>query len=425
VSAGEGDRTGPVYLQRPGGFDILPAGDRPAVAVAEGIWLSEGLSNSFLIVTPEGRVVINTGIGFEAPVHKAKYDAIDDSPVRYILFTQGHVDHVGGADLFREDGTEIVAQANNAEHQAYDGKMQAFRAARSSFAFREVIEDMLRSGRDLGAPVQSAPVPTVTFEDNWSFELGGTCFELLSVPGGETRDSMAVWLPDREICFCGNLFSALFGHFPNLVTIRGDRYRDPIEFVESLDRIAALQPEILAVGHHQPVVGRALIRRELDRLRTAVMYVHDETVRGMNEGKTVWQLMDEIRLPDGLQVGEGYGKVSWSVRAIWEQYAGWFKHRSTTELYGRAPGASFSDLVELAGGPDPVAGRARTRLESGDAVGAVELAEAALCADPSHGPALRTMLEAHVSLEAVSENFWLTSWLRERIREIRAKLGES
>jgi alkyl sulfatase BDS1-like metallo-beta-lactamase superfamily hydrolase len=424
VSADARERTGPVYLQRPGGFDILPAADGPAVPVAEGIWLSEGLSNSFLIATSEGRVVINTGIGFEAPVHKAKYDAIDASPVRYILLTQGHVDHVGGADLFREESTEIVAQANNREHQAYDGKMQTFRAARSSFAFRKVIEDMLRSGRDLGAPVQSVPTPTITFEDRYEFELGEVRFELLSVAGGETRDSMAVWLPDRKICFCGNLFSALFGHFPNLVTIRGDRYRDPVEFVESLDRVSALQPEILAVGHHEPVVGRALIRRELDRLREAVMYVHDETVRGMNEGKTVWQLMEEVRLPGRIAVGEGYGKVSWSVRAIWEQYAGWFKHRSTTELYGREPGASYADFVELAGGPDPIAERAQKKVDDGDPVAAVELAEAALSVDASHEVALRASLEAHELLERESENFWLSSWLRERIREIRAALGE-
>ena len=169
---------------------------------------------------------------------------------------------------------------------------------------------------------------------------------------------MVVWLPESRICFAGNLFSALFGHFPNLVTIRGDRYREALEFVESLDRVLALEPEILLVGHHQPVVGQALIRDELLRLRGAVQYVHDETVRGMNAGKDVYTLMREITLPPELEVGQGYGKVSWSVRAIWETYAGWFQHRSTTELYGASPDVVSADLVELAGGPDAVAERA-------------------------------------------------------------------
>jgi alkyl sulfatase BDS1-like metallo-beta-lactamase superfamily hydrolase len=191
-----------------------------------------------------------------------------------------------------------------------------------------------------------------------------------------------------------------------------------------LDRVSALQPELLLVGHHGPVAGCGTIRRELDRLRGAVLYVHDETVRGMNAGKSVWQLMSEIRLPENLAVGEGYGKVSWSVRAIWEQYAGWFHHRSTTELYGRDPSAAYADLLDLAGGPDPVALRAQEILEAGDAVAAIELAEIALDADPAHEGALRASLHAHLRLEGESENFWLTSWLRERIREIRASLGD-
>ena len=64
-----------------------------------------------------------------------------------------------------------------------------------------------------------------------------------------------------------------------------------------------------------------------------MQYVNDATVAGMNEGKDVYTLMREIQLPDELAVGEGYGKVSWGVRSIWEGYAGWFHARSTTELY--------------------------------------------------------------------------------------------
>jgi glyoxylase-like metal-dependent hydrolase (beta-lactamase superfamily II) len=91
----------PLYRSRPGAFDIRPASQTEATRVADGIWLSERLSNSYLVVTPAGRVVINTGMGFEAPVHKRNFDAVDRGPVRYILLTQAHVDHVGGVDVFR------------------------------------------------------------------------------------------------------------------------------------------------------------------------------------------------------------------------------------------------------------------------------------------------------------------------------------
>jgi glyoxylase-like metal-dependent hydrolase (beta-lactamase superfamily II) len=85
--------TSPLYRSRPGGFDIKPASQSEARRIAEGIYVSEGLSNSYLVVTSEGRVVINTGMGFEAPIHKRNYDAISSAPIRYILLTQGHVDH--------------------------------------------------------------------------------------------------------------------------------------------------------------------------------------------------------------------------------------------------------------------------------------------------------------------------------------------
>jgi glyoxylase-like metal-dependent hydrolase (beta-lactamase superfamily II) len=265
----------PLYRSRPDGFAIQPASQAEARRVHDLVYASEGLSNSYLVVTPEGRVIINTGMGFEAPIHKRNYDAVDSAPVRFILLTQGHVDHVGGVDLLREPGTEIVCQENNPAHQQDDARIAAFRARRSGFAFAEAITRANAYVREhLGGevPSQSRPEPTITFEDRYAFELGGVRFELLATPGGETRDSMIVWLPDHGICFAGNLFSALFGHFPNLVTIRGDRYREALAFIDSLDRVLALEPELLLVGHHGPVEGRTTIRDELLRLRGAVAH---------------------------------------------------------------------------------------------------------------------------------------------------------
>jgi alkyl sulfatase BDS1-like metallo-beta-lactamase superfamily hydrolase len=416
----------PLYRSRPGGFDIQPASQPEARRVTDFIYVSEGLSNAYLVVTAAGRVIINTGMGFEAPVHKRNFDAVDVGPVRYILLTQGHVDHVGGVDLFRQPGTEVVAHANNACQQADDARLMTFRAARSAFAFAGAIArsvEYVRENIHGPIPPQSRPVPTITFVDRHAFELGGLRFELLSTPGGETTDSMVVWLPQHGICFTGNLFGALFGHFPNLVTMRGDRYREAPRFIESLDRVLALEPDLLLVGHHGPVEGRALIGEELRRLRGAVACVHDAVVRGMNEGRDVYTLMREIRLPPELDVGQGYGRVSWSVRAIWETYAGWFHHHSTTELYAVPPWGVHADLVELAGGPDSVAERARDRLEAGALLEAIHLAEAALAAAPAHRVAIETSLAAHERLEAQSENFWETSWLRRQIVVLRERLG--
>ena len=133
----------PLYRSRPGGFQIEAASMPLARCIEKGIYVSEGLSNSYLINTSEGRIIVNTGMGFEAPIHRRNYDAVDDGPIRYILLTQGHVDHVGGVDLFLEAGTEVVAQAGNAAHQADDERIAQFRAARSAFAFSKVINRSL------------------------------------------------------------------------------------------------------------------------------------------------------------------------------------------------------------------------------------------------------------------------------------------
>jgi alkyl sulfatase BDS1-like metallo-beta-lactamase superfamily hydrolase len=414
----------PLWRSRPTAFDMHPATHVRRRQVHDAIYLSEGYSNAYLVVTPAGRVVINTGMGFEAPVHKEYFDSIDRGPVRFIVLTQGHVDHVGGVDLFTEPGTEVIAQANNLPQQAYDARLAPFRARRSAFAFAEAFRAMSAPGPGGRPPVQSRPKPTITFEDRYEFELGGTRFELIGVSGAETEDSLLVWLPQSRICFTGNVMGALFGHFPNLVTIRGDRHRDALRYVETLDRLIALDAEMLLVGHFDPVVGRDVIRNELLRMRGAVLHVHDAVVAAMNAGKDVYTAMREIRLPPELEVGEGYGKVAWSARAIWETYQGWFHARSTTELYPVPPSSAHPELVALAGGPDAVAAAAARKAKS-EPVVALHLAEAALAADPRHRGALRASVAAHRALLAGSANFWETRWLEKEIAALERALGEA
>jgi alkyl sulfatase BDS1-like metallo-beta-lactamase superfamily hydrolase len=410
----------PAYRSRPGAEAITGANAPSAQEVSPGIWISPGLSNSYLLTTDEGRIVVNTGMGFEAPIHRANYDAVDSSPIRYVILTQGHYDHVGGADVLSDSGTDIVAQANWETWRRDNELLANFRIANSSFAWADKVAASIeytinRTGGTL--PPQSAAVPTIVVDEQLELTLGGRRLHLFATPGGETTDSLVVWLPDEGVCLCGNVFGALFGHIPNLVTMRGDRYRDALTVIESIEAVRELGAEVLLTGHFGPITGKHRIRAELTRLRDAVAYIHDQTVAGMNAGKDVLTLMRDVALPPELEVGEGYGMVRWNVHAIWENYAGWFHHRSTTELYPVGPESISADLVELAGA-DAILVRARTLLAQGEPLRAIHLAEIVNGAEPDNQDARKLLVTAHEQLLAESANFWEAAWLRKQIEEL-------
>ncbi len=414
-------------------YKSLPVEPNPAryggERINDFIMMSEAFSNAYRIETPAGSVQLNAGMGMEAPVIDANFKRFNDTPVHTLIFTQGHVDHVGGTAYFREQnpGLRVVASSRFAEHQAYDTRLAPFRGNRSAFAFADKFADAFNYYKAQGYsdfPAQDQPTPDLLVEERMAFELGGTNFELIALPGAETNDSLIVWLPQHKICFTGNLFGCPFGHFPNLVTIRGDRYREALVVAHAVDTVRALQPEMICYGHHAPIIGSELIQDELTALYNAIHYVHDETVKGMNEGKDVHTLMAEITLPPEMEVGQGYGKVSWSVRAIWESYGGWFHHQSTTELYAIPQSSVAMDLVELAGGAEAIVERAAEQHAHGQHEKALHLLDIVRDAGADTGQSRALGATVHQALLDGSNNFWLSAWLQNQIRKLQAKVPE-
>ncbi len=359
-----------IHRERPGADAITAASGDPAVEVGEGIWMSPGLSNSYLLAAGDERIVVNTGMGFEGPLHRRAFDAVHRAPTRTIIFTQGHFDHVGGTDSLADDATDLVAQQNFGAWRADNERLSDFRSRNAAFAWMGAILAAMEHARMLGsgATSQARPEPTVSFADRLDLTLGDRELVLLSTSGGETTDSLIIWLPDSRTLFTGNLFGPLFGHVPNLVTMRGDRYRDALTYIDSLDVVLDLAPDRLLTGHFDPVEGAERIAAEVTAMQEGMRWVHDRTVDGMNAGTDVHTLMREVHTPAHLDLGEGYGKTSWNVRAIWENYAGWFHHRSTTELYD-VPLSSVATDILGAAGATALTDAARSRLGRGRAGG--------------------------------------------------------
>jgi alkyl sulfatase BDS1-like metallo-beta-lactamase superfamily hydrolase len=401
-----------------GGKELLtPVYVDPAERITDFCYRSTGTTAAYSLLTDAGRVIVNTGMGYEAPHHKRVFDAVRPGPTTHIITTQAHVDHVGGVALFREPGTVYVAQANNPACQLDDKRIAALRTRTAGTWFDVRGEAARRIARENpGVPMtQDVPVPDLMFDNRLSLTVGGLQLELIAAPG-ETIDSIIVWLPEHRIAMISNLLGPLFPHFPNINTLRGDRYRYPEPYLATVRRLRELQPELLVTGRGAPVQGAELIDACLARLHGAMDFVHTETLRGMNAGTDIWTLMREVQLPPHLRVGQGYGKVSWAVRTIWEIYVGWFKLQSTSEIYPDRRVDALAELVAMTGA-DAAADRARGCLARGDAVLAVHLAEGVLAASPGHAAARAVMVDAHQHLldAGGSTNLWENGWLREQI----------
>src|SRR5690606_12671130 len=132
--------------------------------------------------------------------------------------------------------------------------------------------------------------PTHTFEDALDLTIAGVDIRLIHAPG-ETPDQLVVWLPQQRVLIpADNVYQA----FPNLYAIRGTAYRDVMQWVESIDIMRDLSPEYLVPCHTRPVYGAEAVMDVLTAYRDAIQFVHDQTVRGLNLGKTPDQLASEI-----------------------------------------------------------------------------------------------------------------------------------
>jgi alkyl sulfatase BDS1-like metallo-beta-lactamase superfamily hydrolase len=392
------------------------------IKVNEHIYQANGFGNTVMIVTDEGNVIIDTSMANTAKQHKKKLNSVDTGPVKYIIITHAHGDHNGGLRTWREAGTEVIAQKNQVEFLHYQTRLSGFmnlNTARQFPRFAGFLKPGYQRMKKRGWPgnYDAKIDATILFDKEYEFELGGTKFVVFHTPG-ETYDQLSVWIPRYKAVHVADNF---YDSFPNMYTLRGTKPRWALDYVDSINKVIKLEPEILVRGHGKPIIGKEKINKVLTRYRDAILYVHNETVKGMNEGKNVYTLMQEIKLPPELDFGEGYGKVIWSIRGIYEGYAGWFDGKSS-RMYDLPYEAAYPELVKLAGGADTILKKAAEYIEKGEHLRALLLTDIAIAAEPSNSNVLKVRISALEKLRDQSTNSNEKGWLGSDINDLKEKL---
>jgi alkyl sulfatase BDS1-like metallo-beta-lactamase superfamily hydrolase len=381
---------------------------------ALGLYESRGVGNSYLFTTPAGDVLVNAGTLADAKRGRQLFDQVSRQPVRYIILTQSHVNQYGGLEVYKTHDTQVIAHRNYPTDRKYADMLSEHYARGSRRIFGQITGPTASM-----LPTREVP-PDILTDERYVFELCNRHFEVIWTPGGETRSAVIVWLPQEKIAVVGNLFGPLFGNQPNLNTLRGDKPRSALEFVESVRRVRALRPELMLTGHEE-IRGTDHIESEITRIADSVQWIHDATVRGMNEGLPLRTLMREIRPPPSLALTEEYGKVSWNVRAIWHEYTGWFDPtQGITELYDVPASKVAQAIVDLAGGVEPFAKCALRYLREEQPLEALYLLNLALLVYPNDR---RTLEAKRSALEALlahtgGKNLWESRWIAAELRDL-------
>jgi len=399
----------------------LAQGDDKPVKINDAISMVPATGNVYLVKTAAGDVLIDTAMAEIAGEVKKIFDSEPHGPIKYIILTHAHADHIGGISLWKQADTQVIAQRNYVEFVHYVARLEGFFAPRNAAAFNRAAQPVKPWAGNFGGKVD----PNILFDESYKFTLGGVEFDLLSTPG-ETPDHLTVWIPAYKAAFIGDNYYGINtpepNSFPNLYAIRGTKPRWALDWIKSLDTVLALKPEIVLNGHGEPIVGNAAITRRLGRYRDAIQYVHDETVKGMNAGKDVFTLMQEIKLPPSYDLTEVFGKVSWSVRGIYDGYAGWYDGNPTS-MYEVPASSVYPDLVKLAGGPEPLTRLALEKIEAGQPIEALHLTDVILAFDQKNVAALNARVKAMEYLRQHTQNFVESGWLEYGIRLAKEKLA--
>jgi linear primary-alkylsulfatase len=385
------------------------------VKVTDGVYsaIGYGISNSIMIEGRDGIIIVDTmTTKAEAAEVLAEFRKITAKPVKAIIYTHSHPDHIFGAEVFAEGGhPEIYAQEDLEAHvKKLANEMRQIIGSRSLRMYGNFLPPGQLINVGIGPQVGMKPgselgflPPTRVFSDSLQGEAAGIRFTLVHAPG-ETEDQLYVWLPEKKTLLCGDNF---YWAFPNLYTIRGTVYRSPKDWYQSIDKMRRLHAEYLVPSHTRPIIGADRIERILTDYRDAIQYVYDQSIRAINAGLTPDQMAETIKLPPHLArapyLQPFYGDVSWCVRSIFDGNLGWFNGDSAS-LQPLSPQEEAKLMARLAGGRQGLVNQARQLLSESQYQAALQLTGYIFQLNPGDETAKDIRIKALTALAGREQN---------------------
>lgn len=296
-------------------------------------------------------------------------------PLRWAVYTHGHVDHCFGVPLFEaEEGADPV------EVVAHEALPHRFDRYRLTNGYNGVIN--MRQFR-LGAPMfpDRFRYPDTTYRDRLERTVGELTVNLQH-DRGETDDHTWAWVPDKRLLCTGDLFIWVSPNCGN--PQKAQRY--PMEWAAALRRMQSLGAEVMLPGHGPPVLGTAEIDMVLGDTAGLLESILAQCLEMMNEGASLDRLVHEVCAPPDLLerpwLQPIYDEPEFVVHNIWRLYGGWYDG-DPSHLKPAPSHALAAELAALAGGPDALARRALELMDAGELRMAGHLAELAAQAAPA------------------------------------------
>ncbi len=402
--------------------------------VVEGIYQVRGLdlSNISFIEGDTGVIIIDPLISTEtAAVSLAMYrEHRGDRPVTAVIYTHSHVDHFGGvlgvtsqADV-DAGKVAIIAPEHFAEHAVseyvYAGTAMARRA---NYMYGTVLArgPQGQVGCGLGQVCSTGEVglidPTLDIcTTGETHTVDGVEIEFQMAPGTEAPAEMHFYFPQfRALCMAENATHNLH----NLQTLRGALVRDAHGWAgyltEAIDTFAD-RTDVVFASHHWPTWGKSDIVEFLSLQRDLYAYLHDQTLRQLNQGFTGIEIAETFALPPALEKAWNthgyYGSVSHNVKAVYHRYMGWFDG-NPGRLWAHPPAAIGPRYVAATGGLDRVVELAQSAIDDGDYRWAATLLDHAIFTDEEHVGARTRYADtleqlAYGAENAIWRNFFLS-----------------